>query len=113
MNERVSILNKINEIETNHCLGCEMLSSDHLNFCYEKCLQGMEIKRLGDALSNRSKDKINRLLDKGHDITTEEIKYLINKGVTRTEITKALKVDRSSAKSWFDSILYERRGTNV
>lgn len=75
--DRIMVLEKVSSILSNHP------PMRGRNCDCELCQQAAEIGRAA-----RYSPKVARILAKGEDMTTEEVKYLYKKGLTATEISQ-------------------------
>ncbi len=105
MIDRLKILAKIDDIENKHCSVCTIDMSDSNKYCYTHCNYGFELRELGDELLSSDAERIEQTLAKGKDMTTNEIRFLLSKEVTRKEIAKAIGIKtQSQVKPFFDGI---------
>lgn len=92
--DRKEILNKVDEIQNNNCLGCTKFAPGPKKnlFCKDYCNAGKEIVRLGDQLLKPKQDRVKELLNKGADLTFPEILWLLEQEVSKVIISKKLRV---------------------
>src|SRR5690625_965142 len=89
--KRMEVLNVINHMEKSICKPCGVIDTATCN----KCPIGFEFKKLGDRLLEISNTKNEKILSKGNDMTIKDIERLLDKGVTRSRISKAIGQDVS------------------
>src|SRR5690625_217519 len=89
--KRLKILDVINSMEKTICKPCGIIDTATCN----KCPIGFEFQKLGDRLMQISDNKNKKLLKKGSDMTISDVKRLLNKGITRGRISKAIGCDVS------------------
>src|SRR5690625_2688817 len=89
--KRMEVLNVINHMEKSICKPCGVIETATCN----KSQIGFEIKKLGNRLLEKSNIKNEKVLSKGNDMTIKDIERLLDKGVTRSRISKALGQDVS------------------
>src|SRR5690625_473389 len=89
--KRMEVLNVINHMEKSICKPCGIIDTATCN----KCPIGFEFQKLGDRLLEISNIKNEKVLSKGLDMTIKDIERLLDKGVTRSRISKALGQDVS------------------
>ena len=91
--ERVAIVSEINDIIDEHCHHCEHhYAQDYTAVCVG-CPVLDRLKELGAKLSGRVDKKgleLKAILSKGEDMKVSEIVYLIENGVPKRQISKAL-----------------------
>ena len=106
---RMQVLQQINALENRHCTGCKLRdglsADDKASFCIRKCDIGKEIKKLGDKLLSKNDNRIKLTLAKGKDMTTSDVRYLLEKEVSRNVIARALNIRSEDQKSFFNQIL--------
>lgn len=105
---RKQILNEIDRLLVNNCHSCEKFNDKglrHTQFCKVKCPVGIRLIKLGEQLSGPRNKKVDRILDKGKEMTTDEIVYLLQRGVTRKVIAKRIRIDSNNSAKFFRSIL--------
>src|SRR5690625_6483733 len=89
--KRIEGLNVINHMEKSILKTCGIIDTATFNMCPI----GFEFKKLGDRLLEIINIKNEKVLSKGLDMTTKDIERLLDKGVTRSRISKALGQDVS------------------
>lgn len=103
--KRMNILDQLSDLEDEHCYKCPFYDSKDNRFCLSNCEIGKEMSVLGDKLLSIDDEKIEEYLAKGLDMTTKEIVFLIDKGVTRQRIAKTFEIDRSEAGRIISEVL--------
>lgn len=94
---RKGILKEISRLEEENCETCTRLEGisksgdEAIRYCINQCEIGADLKKLGDALSQGTNQKVKEILAKGEDMTTKEFSYLRDKGVTRVKIDESMK----------------------
>ncbi len=103
---RKEILKEIDELVTNNCEKCPYFGkqSNEQKYCLLECEVGRMLKIQGDRLLEINEIKQRETLNKGADMTTEEILYLRNKGVSRNEIGKHAKIQSEDRRKFFESL---------
>lgn len=96
VSKRLKILEKINNLEDNHCSVCEIRDTYNMvnsqSYCLEKCNIGTELQELGNKYEEIGEKRIDYILSKGKNMTSSEILYLLNRRVTRKTIANAMEV---------------------
>lgn len=107
MNKRLETLSKIDELEAKHCKGCKLITRKGKvdSYCVTRCKIGAELKQLGNQLLGSRDEKIKETLKKGKDITTNDVVYLVNNGVSRKKIIRELKINSNEGVSLIKEIL--------
>ena len=105
--ERKNVLNKINDILDNKCRSCKVrkklrshTTSLH-NYCLKKCDFGKELQRYGNDLISISNQKANEIINKGRNVTTDEINYLLERGFDRRFIKEHLSLTDKETERLF------------
>jgi len=98
---RAEITKEIDELRDKHCTNCEKTSGFRFShekdrYCINECPIGKKFKGIGDRLLDISREKTDQILSRGKDMTTSDVKLLIDRGVTRKEISKRLGIDTSN-----------------
>lgn len=101
-------MGEINQLEETHCKTCAKLddikTSDRNTYCLSKCEVGKRLGELGSVLLGKSDDEVNRILKKGRDMTTGEIRFLLKKGVSRKRVSGALKMNNTVSSQMFNDL---------
>jgi hypothetical protein len=98
MRTRQELLNKLEDLEKNHCHACQAYT---ISEKCKKCPIDKEMKRIGRDLlkSNPRRDKtIKDILAKRKDMTKSEVKILIDLEVSRDVIRKAMGIESDDFK---------------
>lgn len=105
---RLEILAKVDEIQEKHCKNCTLVESTDTRYCIRKCEIGKEIAEIGKQLLTKSDNKIQRIINKGANMTTNDILYLYDKGVPKHEIINALRIERGRGLKLINRLLEAR-----
>lgn len=105
---RLEILAKVDEIQEKHCKNCTLVESTDTRYCIRKCEIGKEIAEIGKQLLTKSDNKIQRIINKGENMTTNDILYLYDKGVPKHEIINALRIERGRGLKLINRLLEAR-----
>lgn len=89
--ERVEILKNVDNLIKDNCMSCSYFNKQDQRhkFCQEECKVGKELMSLGDNLLSTRKKRYRNMLAKGEDLTTKEIKKMLEVGIKPTEISKS------------------------
>lgn len=101
---RLKTLKKIDNLIDNNCNSCEYRHHQNRNTC-DKCEIGKKIIVLGDILSGKRKEKLEKILKKGQDMTTDDVLYLVNNNVSRKRIAKSLGIGLVNCTELIDKII--------
>jgi len=104
MINRLKILARIDDIEEEHCASCTIDKGSTNKYCYTKCDVGKELRSYGDQLLGNRQDKVEETLAKGKDMTTNEVKYLLDQGVTRKKIGRLIGVPTVKNAEYFNEL---------
>lgn len=105
MVDRLKILAKIDDIENKHCSICTIDVGNTNKYCHTKCDIGKELKSYGDQLLGNRQSKLEKILAKRKNMTTNEVKYLLEQGVTRSKLAKVIGIkDQTKVKPYFDEL---------
>lgn len=104
---RKQALSEINRLIDNHCKQCPVFEHKMSNShpCKTNCDIGSSLIKLGKDLRSTSVKRTEEVLNKGKDMTTKEIKYLVEKGVTKKEIVKSWRVNHNQGMKMINEIL--------
>lgn len=104
---RKQALSEINRLIDNHCTKCPVFGDLNSNShpCKTNCDIGSRLINLGKDLRSTSVKRTEEVLNKGKDMTTKEIKYLVEKGVTKREIARSLKLNHNKGMKMINEIL--------
>lgn len=87
--ERLSVLEEIDRLYDNNCVTCEYNESNLANKpCYNGCEIGKKLRACGDRIMQISRKKSTDILKKGQKMTLDEMRRLIERGVTIKEIAE-------------------------
>lgn len=106
--DRLEILAKVDEIQEKHCKNCTLVESTDTRYCIRKCEIGKKIAEIGKQLLTKSDNKIQRIINKGANMTTNDILYLYDKGVPKHEIINALRIERGRGLKLINQLLEAR-----
>ena len=106
--DRLEILAKVDEIQEKHCKNCTLVESTDTRYCIRKCEIGKKIAEIGKQLLTKSDNKIQRIINKGENMTTSDILYLYDKGVPKHEIINALRIERGRGLKLINRLLEAR-----
>lgn len=99
---RVSILKQIDEIQNNYCKTCTISVSSRWSekhdYCINECNVGKMLQKHGDKLLSLSREKAKRILAKGENMTTNDIKYLLERGYFKKDIAKHMGLSNTRAR---------------
>lgn len=97
--ERLRLLNRINEIEDNICKKCPINNN---RYCLDECEVGKEISSLGDKIlgitKQRSKEIINRSLKRNKTPSLRDIFYLNTRGYSIYNLADYFGWDKSQVR---------------
>jgi hypothetical protein len=109
--KRTAIVKQINDIIEENCHKCPYRSTpDYMEVCVG-CPILDKLQTLGKTLtdSNDESKKINQILSKGENMTTSEMMYLLEIGVPKKQIRKAV----GTKELAFNSLLLNlQKGSN-
>lgn len=112
MKNRLKTLTKIDKLQEKHCSSCEFYDARDNTFCIRQCLIGKELKGLGNELFGSRDEKVAKILEKGADITTNDVVYLVENGVSRKDITQALGMNTDESIEVIEGILNNTQGND-
>ncbi|MYL50274.1 zinc-finger domain-containing protein [Halobacillus litoralis] len=95
------VLKQINKLEKENCKGCEkIVGLSHKNFASKVCKScpiGKEIRNLGAKVEIT---KTQRVLNKGEDMTYEDILFLLRNEVEIQDIFRAVGLTHASFRTY-------------
>lgn len=103
MKNRLKILAKLDDLQDKNCSTCSVKRWNTGN-CYKHCDVGKEIKSLGEMLLQKNRNNTEKIIDKGENMTTNEVKTLLDKGMTRKKIAKIIGIPQQEIKEWFNQL---------
>src|SRR5690625_2541538 len=106
--DRLKILAKVDEIQEKHCKNCTLIKKNDIQYCIKKCEIGKEIAEIGKRLLTKSDNKIQRIINKGANMTTSDILYLYDKGTPKHIIAKTLGMGRDRGLKLINQLLEAR-----
>lgn len=106
--DRLEILAKVDEIQEKHCKNCTLVESTDTRYCIRTCAIGKEIAEIGKQLLTKSDNKIQRIINKGANMTTSDILYLYDKGTPKHIIAKTLGMKRGRGLKLINRLLEAR-----
>lgn len=114
--DRRSILRKVDKLIDNNCRVCPLYGQQnrsHSHQCTEVCEVGISLIELGREIESLSKSNIltRKILDKGPDMTTKEVKTLVDLDVPRHRISKALNLNSNSGGKLINEIVSNLKTT--
>lgn len=68
------------------------------SYCIDSCDIGKQLKKHGDKLLSLSREKAENILSKGKDMTTNDIKYLLERGYFKQDIAKHMGLSKTRAR---------------
>ncbi|SEH78089.1 Protein of unknown function [Halobacillus karajensis] len=112
LNKRV--LNRISELERNHCKKCKKKkgkdSTALIRTC-KACPVGQELLKLGSQLEV---NKVDRVMAKGKDMTFSDIRFCIQRGVNPEDIKKAAGMSHGKTfKKYMNNHGYDTMGKEI